>query len=152
MPATATRTVWVLADQLDARLAHLADADPATTTVVMIVSRAKVRSAPWHRQRLHLILTAMRRFALDLEAAGFTVDWRTADDMTSGLSAHIAEYAPERITVMEPMNRTGQRLMERLAAVHPIDIVRSDQFLCHRDDFATWADAHVRRDGRVGGH
>ena len=149
MPATATRTVWVLADQLDARLAHLADADPATTTVVMIVSRAKVRSAPWHRQRLHLILTAMRRFALDLEAAGFTVDWRTADDMTSGLSAHIAEHAPERITVMEPMNRTGQRLMERLAAVHPIDIVRSDQFLCHRDDFATWADAHVRRDGSV---
>jgi deoxyribodipyrimidine photolyase-related protein len=149
MPATATRTVWVLADQLDVRLAHLAGADPATTTVLMIVSRAKVRSAPWHRQRLHLILTAMRRFALDLEARGFTVDWRVADDMTTGLEGHLAGFAPSSVTVMEPMNRTGQRLMERLAERHPIEIVRSDQFLCHRDEFATWADSHVRRDGSV---
>ena len=149
MGNTSARTVWVLGDQLDRRLAHLAGASPADTTVLMVVALDKVRSAPWHRQRLHLILTAMRRFALDLMAEGFTVDWRIAPDMASGLASHVADHSPERIDVMQSMNRAGQALIDRLAAQYPLRIIRSDQFLCHRDEFADWADANRRRDGSV---
>ena len=149
MGVTESRTVWVLGDQLDRRGAHLSGASPVDTTVLMVIAIDKIRSAPWHRQRLHLILTAMRRFALALTADGFTVDWRVAADMTAGLQAHCAEFSPTRIDVMEPMNRSGQRLMERLAKQHPLKVLRSDQFLCHRDDFAIWADEHRRRDGSL---
>ena len=143
------RTVWVLGDQLDRRLAHLDGAQPDDTRVLFVVSLNKIRSAPWHRQRLHFILAAMRRFAAELTAEGFEVDWRVAETMAAGVAEHVRACRPTRIDVMQPMNMAGQRLIDRLASTHPINVIRNDQFLCHRDDFAEWATANRRRDGSL---
>ena len=139
----------MLGDQLDRRLAHLHGAQPHDTRVLFVVSLNKIRSAPWHRQRLHFILTAMRRCAAELAAQGFEVDWRVAETMSAGVAQHVRECRPTHIDVMQPMNMAGQRLIDRLASTHPINVVRSDQFLCHRDDFAEWATANRRRDGSL---
>ncbi|MGB1609712.1 MAG: cryptochrome/photolyase family protein, partial [Ilumatobacteraceae bacterium] len=68
----ATDTVWVLGDQLDERLGHLADRDPAMTTVLMVVSRSKLASRRWGRQRAHFYIASMMRFAERLRSLGFT--------------------------------------------------------------------------------
>jgi hypothetical protein len=70
----AGRTVWVLADQLSHGNPALAGAD----RVLLVESEAKLRSARFHRQKLHLVLAAMRHFARELEERGVAVEYRRA--------------------------------------------------------------------------
>jgi deoxyribodipyrimidine photolyase-related protein len=128
-------TVWVLGDQLDRRLGALGAADPSTARVLLVESAQKYAATSWHRQRAHLYLAAMRRFADDLTREGFDVDLRRAPTLRAGLEAHVAEFAPARVLVTEANSWDGQRMLGRLG----VEVVASDQFLCHRNDFATWA-------------
>ena len=133
--ADTKQTVWVLGDQLDRRLGALASADPRTHRILIVESRAKLGSKRWHRQRAHLVITAMRRFAAELEGAGFEVDHRQADSLAAGLAAHRSEYRPTTVTATEPASWDGLELLRRL----DVTLVRTDQFLCHPDEFAEWA-------------
>jgi deoxyribodipyrimidine photolyase-related protein len=128
-------TIWVLGDQLDRTLGALGDATPQSARVVMVESAAKVASQPWHRQRAHLILAAMRRFAGDLADEGFDVDYRHAPTLALGLAGHIADHSPDRVLATEAMSFDAQRMLDDLGVV----TVASDHFLCHRNDFAQWA-------------
>src|SRR5438105_3912500 len=95
-------TVWVLGDQLNRRLGPLRVATPRTSRVLMVESAAKLTSKPWHRQRAHLVICAMRRFAAGLVAEGFEVDYRRSSSLAAGLRAHRVEHAPSRVVAMEP--------------------------------------------------
>jgi len=126
----------VFGDQLNRRLGALARADPADTTVLLVESEALLGLGR-HVQRNHLVITAMRRFARELAAEGFDVDLRRAATMRAGIEAHRAERRPEQIRATEPNSRRARALCDALG----IEQVRSDQFLCHHDDFARWAGA-----------
>ena len=123
----AVETVWVLGDQLNRRLGPLRMATPSTSRVLMVESGAKLASKPWHRQRAHLVICAMRRFASELSAEGFEVDYRSSPTLAAGLRAHRVEDTPSLVVAMEPASFDGLSLLERLG----LDLVRSDQFLCH---------------------
>ena len=129
------RTIWVFGDQLNRRIGALADASPGEDRVLLVESRTKLDGAR-HRQRTHLVVTAMRRFAAELEQAGFEVDLRSAPTLADGVAAHRARHPAAELVATEPTSWDGRRLLERL----DVPTVRSDQFLCHEDDFATWAD------------
>ncbi len=129
------KTVWVLGDQLNRRIGALAAAAPGEARVLLVESRAMVEGRRFHRQRLHLVLTAMRRFAAELRDAGFEVDVRRADGLRAGLAEHVAEHDPGEVVATEPNSRPVEALLRRL----DVTLVRSDQFLCHRDEFAEWA-------------
>jgi len=128
-------TVWVLGDQLNRRLGALADADPSSTRVLLVESDAKLAAKRWHVQRAHLVVTAMRRFAAELVDEGFAVDHRKAPSLAAGFRDHVAEHRPEKVRAMEPASWDGWALLERL----DVELVRSDQFLCHPEEFASWA-------------
>ncbi|MEX1280286.1 MAG: cryptochrome/photolyase family protein [Acidimicrobiia bacterium] len=129
------RTIWVLGDQLNRSIGALADADPHADRVLLVEAESAIGSRRFHRQRLHLVLASMRRFAGELEAAGFEVDHRRAPTFTEAFRAHVDEHQPDAVVATEPNSRAHDRLLRRLG----IDLVRSNQFLCHRDDFAAWA-------------
>jgi deoxyribodipyrimidine photolyase-related protein len=131
----ATPTVWVLGDQLSRHLGALGAASPGTHRVLVVESRAKLASKPWHRQRAHLVITAMRRFAAELAAEGFAVDHRRSDSLAAGLAAHRAEHRPPYVVATEPASWDGRELLGRLE----VRLARSDQFLCHPETFAEWA-------------
>jgi deoxyribodipyrimidine photolyase-related protein len=128
-------TIWVLGDQLNRYLGAMAEARPGRDRVLMIHCHAKLASKRWHRQRAHLIITAMRRFAVELRAEGFEVDERDAPTFRAGLDAHREEFRPSRVIAMESANFAGNQLLIDLG----VELVRSNQFLCHRDHFATFA-------------
>ena len=132
---TARDTVWVLGDQLHRGIGALASATPDTHRVLVVESLGKLASARWHVQRAHLIVTAMRRFVAELRADGFEVDHRVAASMGAGLADHRATHAPARVVATEPNSFDARRLMARLG----VETVRSDQFLCHADDYAPWS-------------
>ena len=128
-------TIWILGDQLSRTIASLSGRKPSDARVLLVESRKKIDSKAYHRQRLHLVLTAMRRFARDLESEGFEVDYVEASDLATGLSDHRARHRPDRVIVMEPMSYSMRRKLEQL----DVTIVRSNQFLCHYADFKQWA-------------
>lgn len=81
MEITAVKpTVWVLGDQLNLEIASLAGRSPADWRVLMVESRAKIESKPWHLQRAHLVVSAMAHFATELRELGFDVESSTMED------------------------------------------------------------------------
>ncbi len=132
-------SVWILGDQLSRDSAVLADRSPSDTRILMVEADSTQVSS-YHRQRLHLVLASMRRFAASLEREGFDVDYRRAPTFRNALAAHRTEFRPARVLVMEPNSWDARRRVDDL----DVELVRSDQFLCHYDDFATWADGRER--------
>ena len=128
-------TVWVLGDQLTFSGAALVDADPATTRILLVESRAKLEQKHWHVQRAHFMLTSLRRFADECRAAGFEVDHRRAASLRAGFRDHVAEHHPARVTAMEGTSRGGRALLADLG----VELLPSNQFLCRSDDFVAWA-------------
>ena len=131
------RTVWVFGDQLNRRIGALATATPATHRVLFIESRGKVSSRPWHIQRAHFIITCMRRFADELREEGFHVDYRHSSSMREGFSEHCAEFSPSQVVVTEPNSYTARKLVLSL----DVAMEQSNQFLCHPNEFAQFADS-----------
>ncbi len=127
-------TVLVFGDQLNTRIGALAQAQPDTHRVLLVEAADKISSKRWHPQRLHLYLSAMRHFAEELRASGFEVDYRHAVSMRSGVEGHRAQWKPSQIVATEPNSYRARQLCEALG----IETVRSNQFLCHPDDFATF--------------
>lgn len=134
------RTVWVLGDQLGRHLGALAEARSTDTRVLMVESIAKLRSQRWHVQRAHLVVVAMRRFAAGLRAEGFEVDHRVAPTLADGLRSHVQAFGPSAVVATEPASWDGRELLRRLG----VELVRTDQFLCHPDEFVAWADGRRR--------
>jgi len=128
-------TVWVLGDQLRRDSGALGSFRPGEVRVLMIESDAKVAAGRWHRQRLHLVLASMRRFAEELREEGFAVDYRHALSMERGVRDHRKEFSPERLVAMSPMSFDGRAMLQRL----DVEIVENDQFLCSAEEFARWA-------------
>ncbi len=132
---TGRRSILVFGDQLNRRIGALADADPDDTRILLVESE-QLLAAGRHRQRNHLVVTAMRRFADELTTAGFEVDRRRSATMRVGIEEHRTEFEPDEVVATEPNSRRARTLCADLG----IEQVPSNQFLCHHDDFASWAD------------
>lgn len=135
-----SRTVWVLGDQLNRRIGAMADARPGEDRVLLVESRAKL-DGHRHRQRTHLVVAALRRFAAELAAAGFEVDLRPAPTLAAGLAAHRREHRPDEVVATEANSYAGRQLLER----EGVSSVASNQFLCHPSEFAEWAEGRSGR-------
>jgi deoxyribodipyrimidine photolyase-related protein len=138
------RSVWILGDQINRNIAHLRDETPTTARVVMIQSHNKLSSKKWHRQRAHLVITSMRRFALELRALGFEVDYVVADSFDAGMQQHLDRHDVSEVVACEPMSWTRNELFGRWSFDVPLRVVRSDQFITHYDEFAEWASGRKR--------
>ncbi len=128
-------TVWIFGDQLHRRSGALADREPGDCRVLLVASEQKIASKRWHRQRLHLVLSAMAHFAAELADEGFEVDHRSAPTLAAGLREHCDDHDVRHVVAMEPMSWDGRALLDRLG----VERVRNDQFTCHYDEFASWA-------------
>ena len=135
----AGRTAWVLGDQLSLDNPALDGAD----RVLIVESRAKLASGPvgFHRQKLHLVLVAMRAFANEARGRGLEVDYRRARSLATGLRAHVREHRPDSVGVLEP-KRLGAG--ERLARLPRVEVVPGGLFLTSPEDFAEWAEGRRR--------
>ncbi len=129
------KSVLVLGDQLNRDISSLRDITPSDTRIVFVVATSLMTRRQWHRQRLHLVLSAMRRFANQLEQEGFSVDWRIATTMSNGIAEHRTAFAPDHIVAMSPMNRSGLKVL----SVSGVSLVENNQFLCDAETFTSWA-------------
>ncbi len=130
-------TAWILGDQLSLDNPALEGAD----RVLLVQSTAALAAKRFHRQKLHLVLVAMRHFADDLRARGLTVDFVRADTLAAGLARHREHAHPERVRLLAPHSASGRRTLSRLDGVQIVD---GSLFLTDPQVFAAWADGRRR--------
>jgi deoxyribodipyrimidine photolyase-related protein len=139
-----TRLVLILGDQLSMDIAALRSADPAHDVVVMAEVRAEGTYVPHHPQKIVMILSAMRHFADDLRAAGWTVAYSQLDDPdnTQSIPGELLRRAGEHGATEVLATRPGEwRLITALDELPlPVRQLADDRFICSDAEFAAWAE------------
>ena len=75
MAQSACTLVPILGDQLSNGLASLRGCDKAETIILMMEVWDEATYVKHHKQKITLIFSAMRHFAEEMRAAGWTVDY-----------------------------------------------------------------------------
>jgi deoxyribodipyrimidine photolyase-related protein len=140
--------ILVLGDQLTPTLSSLAAGDPAHDRVLMAELHDEANYVQHHKKKIAFLFSAMRHFAEELRALGWTVDYVTLDapNNQGGFTAQVADFVaknrPERILITE----AGEyRVAEMIRGWEvrfglPVNILPDDRFLCTPAAFKDWAE------------
>ncbi|MEY3929357.1 MAG: hypothetical protein RLZZ516_1067 [Cyanobacteriota bacterium] len=134
--------IWVLGDQLNAAQAALTSGEPAGSRVLLVESASVLGRRAYHRQKLVLVWSAMRHFALELEQAGWQVDHVIAAGFGAAVRAWIEAQGIRELRIMEPADRGFRIAIEQLRLPIPVVWLPSNAFLWSREAFAAWADGY----------
>jgi deoxyribodipyrimidine photolyase-related protein len=142
----------VLGDQLSLTLTSLAAVPKSDAVVLMMEVGAEATHVRHHQKKIALIFSAMRHFAADLRAAGWTVDFVALDDPGNeqGFDAEVVRAAQRhgatRIVTTEAGEWRVLQAQDRWGELTglPCAILPDDRFLSSRADFAAWAQGRKR--------
>lgn len=139
------RWLFVPYDQLHDGIGPLAQEPPEQLGIVLVESRAKATRRPYHRQKLALVLTNLRHFALEQAARGVAVRHVATDgtyaDALRGLGP---ELGPMR--VQEPAERELRFELAPLVAAGALQVVPHEGWLTSAEDFAAQSGPPWRMD------
>lgn len=127
-----TTTRWLFGDQLGP---HFLD-DP-DQPVLMIESRGVLRRKSFHRQKAHLVLSAMRHRAAELRDRCTYLTADTYGDALTGVRGDLE--------VIQPTSWAAVRFVTARAQERSITRLPARGFVTGRADFATWAERRGRR-------
>lgn len=138
---------FILGDQLSRDIATLDGLAPGDV-VLMAEVADETRYVRHHKQKIALILSAMRHFAASLRDEGIAVDFVSLDDVdnsgsfTGELARAVARHRPERVVVTESGEWRVREMMLGWSGILdvPVDILEDDRFFCSRAEFARWAE------------
>jgi deoxyribodipyrimidine photolyase-related protein len=140
--------ILVLGDQLTPEISSLAAGDPSRDLVLIAELHDEASYVRHHKKKIAFIFSAMRHFAEELRAAGWTVEYVKLDDpanrgsFTAQLEHAIARHRPQRVLVTEAGEWRVQQMLtgwQRQLAT-PVDILPDNRFLCSHQDFRSWAE------------
>ena len=129
--ASVRNLILVLGDQLTPTLSSLAAGDPARDRVLMAELHDEASYVRHHKKKIAFLFSAMRHFAKELRALGWTVDYvklgapTNRGSFSGQLADAIAEHRPERLLVTEAGEWRVSQMMEGWQAQFsiPIDIL-----------------------------
>ena len=144
-----TILIPVLGDQLSHQLASLRDVDATDAIVLMMEVADETTYVRHHQRKIALILSAMRHFAAELRADGWTVDYIHLDDQdnmgsfTGEVKRAVERHRPASIRIVEPGEWRVKVAIDGWAAQCgvPVDVLPDDRFICSKLEFQTWAQA-----------
>ena len=126
--------LWLLADQLGP---HFHSGDHPHRPVLLVESATALRRRRFHRQKLHLILSALRHTAADLGERATLIK---ADTYTEAL-----EHYRQPVLVYEPTSFAADRFVQRLRADgRVVEILPTPGFALPRKEFRQWAGGRKR--------
>jgi deoxyribodipyrimidine photolyase-related protein len=142
----------ILGDQLTRSISALRDIDLERDVVLMVEVHDETTYVPHHKQKIVLVLSAMRHFAGLLAEEGMRVDYVRLDardntgSFTGELERALFRHRVERVVVTEPGEWRVLEMMQgwrHLLGV-PVEIREDGRFFCSREEFASWAPGPVR--------
>ncbi|WLT37342.1 cryptochrome/photolyase family protein [Synechocystis sp. B12] len=133
--------IWVLGDQLWSGQTALKShqGDRSQVPVILIESAEFARQRPYHRQKLVLVWSAMRHFAEDLRAEGWSVTYEIAADFLTPLHHWLKTQGISHLQVMAPGDRPFEAWLKSLTLPCELTLLRNNHFLWSREDFSAWA-------------
>jgi deoxyribodipyrimidine photolyase-related protein len=137
----------VLGDQCSEGLSALDGLDPMRDVVLMAEVRAECTYVRHHKQKIVLVLSAMRHFAEALRQRGVRVEYSRLDDPANSqtLGGEVARIAKRVGATRIACTFPGEwRVLEdmkswRAATGLPVEIREDTRFLCTLDRFRAWA-------------
>jgi deoxyribodipyrimidine photolyase-related protein len=146
MPVDALRVV--LGDQLSLGLTALQGGDKGRDTILMMEVAEEANYVRHHKKKIAFVFAAMRAFARELSAQGWSVDYVALDDPanTGSFSREIARavkrHKPARMSTTEASEhrvRDMQTIWSDSFDI-PVAVLPDDRFVCSKEEFAGWAD------------
>ncbi len=147
-----TTLIPILGDQLSHGLASLRGASRANSVVLMMEVAGEATAVRHHQKKIAFLFAAMRHFAGELAADGWTVDYVKLDDAGNSQSfdgeiVRAAErHKVARIVAVEAgewrVIAAQQGWSDRVGL--PCDVLADDRFLSSRSDFAAWTEGRKR--------
>ncbi len=145
----------ILGDQLSLNLTSLRAGDKARDVVVMAEVAEEATYVRHHKKKIAFLFAAMRHFAAELEADGWTVRYVRLDDRKNGgsFTSEVARIARETrarsIIVTEPGEWRVRELMDTWETETglPVTVLPDERFICARHEFGAWA--HGRKSLRM---
>ncbi len=138
------KLILVLGDQLSDGLSAIQAGDPALDVVVMAEVMAEGTSVPHHPQKVALILSAMRKFAIHLRGQGWRVAYSKLDDPdnSQSLGGEVLRRAAEVGAAEVIATHPGEWRVVDLVQALPLQVtlLPDDRFLCSHAEFAAWAE------------
>jgi deoxyribodipyrimidine photolyase-related protein len=134
---SARRWTFAAYDQLTDAYGPLARGKPETLGLILIEAPAKAARRPYHKQKLALVLTNMRHFALEQAARGVLVKYVIAKP-GNAYAETLSELARElgAITMMTPAEWELREELKPLVSAGVLTMVPHEGWLTSRDDFA----------------
>ena len=137
----------VLGDQLCRDVSALEGLDAATDVVLMVEVREETTYVRHHRQKIVLILSAMRHFAAMLRNEGVAVDYVSLDaeqntgSFSGELRRALARQPVDRVIATEPGEWRVLAMMRgwETGLGVPVEIREDTRFLCSHERFRRWA-------------
>lgn len=138
----------IMGNQLNREISALQDLGPEQDVVLMTEIWDEVTSVRHHKQKIVLVLSAMRHFAGTLRAEGIEVDYVYLDeDGNTGsfegeLNRALERHQVERVIVTEPSEWRVGEIIRNFSTTPGIklEVRDDDRFLCSREDFKSWAE------------
>ena len=148
MTARTRNLIVVLGDQLSLVLPALLAGDKARDRVLMAELADEATYVRHHKKKIAFVFSAMRHFAEELRADGWTVDYVALDapensgSFSGEVARAVAAHGPERIVVTDAGEwRVSQMLagwQDTLAL--PVEILPDTRFVCPLPVFRAWAE------------
>lgn len=137
----------VLGDQLTRSLTALQGIDPASDRVLLVEVAEETVYVRHHRQKLLLVLSAMRHFAAALAEEGLQVEYVRLEDpentgnFTGEVRRALVRHRPRRLILTRPGEWRVARMAEswKEGFTIPVEIRDDDRFLVSSEEFAGWA-------------
>ncbi len=142
-----TTGIWILGDQLWQGQAALqsAIADHPRPPVLLIESLAHGQARPYHQQKLVLVWSAMRHFAEELRAAGWSVTYCAQQpDFLAPLHEWLHTHGITELRVMQPSDRPFATWLRSLDLPCALTLLPNNHFLWTTAAFTTWATPRKR--------
>ncbi|MFK7739385.1 MAG: cryptochrome/photolyase family protein [Planctomycetota bacterium] len=135
------RWLYVPYDQLHDGLGPLADEPAEELGIVLIESRSKASRRPYHKQKLALVLTNMRHFAIEQAKRGVAVrylDACTTEDSDDAYAETLRRAAEDlgTIRVMRPAERELRHELQDLFDDGTLEESPHDGWLTTSEDFS----------------
>jgi deoxyribodipyrimidine photolyase-related protein len=138
---------FILGDQLTRDISALEDVDADRDVILMAEVAEETSYVPHHKQKIALILSAMRHFAAYLEDEGLDVDYLRLDDssnpgsFTGAIKAAVDRHGADRVIVTEPGEWRVLAMIEgwqdELGV--PVELHADNRFFASRKHFDQWA-------------
>ena len=138
----------ILGDQLSTSIATLSDIDKQSDRVLMVEVNEEATYVRHHKQKLVLVLSAMRHFADDLKNTGVRVDYvhmnseANTGSFTGEVKRALQRHQYDRLVVTEPGEWRVREMMRGWQKEFdiPVEIREDNRFFCSLAEFAQWAE------------